>query len=233
MTEITIPESVKPIYERLAKRYELEFEPIAIRGKEINFLRLGNLEPLLEERDALTEVANFPFWVKIWEGAVVLADFMASVEANPPRKILEIGAGLGVAGLFAAAVGHQVTITDGEEEPLDFVKITAAVNNLEVDVLQMDWASPQDVGIFDMIIGAEVVYSSRIYEDLLALFRRFLRRPGGTIYLAHSSERLRTLGPFLAKAEAEYDLAMSRRRLKSEDESFEILLTRLTPKDGA
>ncbi|WP_456434199.1 class I SAM-dependent methyltransferase [Thermosulfuriphilus sp.] len=232
MTEINIPEEVKPIYERLSQRYELEFEPIAVRGRSIQFLRLGNLEPLLEQRDVLTEVSNFPFWVKIWEGAVVLADFLASIEASPPKRILEIGAGLGVAGLFAAASGHQVTITDGEEEPLDFVRVTAAVNNLEVEVARMDWSSPQDMGQFDLIVGAEVVYSSRIYEALLTLFRRFLK-PGGTIYLSHSSERLRTLGPFLAKAEIEYDLAMSRRRLKAEDEVFEILLTRLTPKDGA
>ncbi len=224
-----IPTPAQPLYEKLSRKYTLEYEPVHIRGKEIKLLKPGKIEELLEG-DPFEDLENFPFWVKIWEAAVVLADFMASL--TPQERILEIGSGLGLVGLTAALFGHkEVVITDHEEECLDFVRLNAILNGLDnVVVEKLDWNAPQELGQFNVIVGAEVVYSGRIFESLFRVFKKYLA-PGGVIYLAHDKERMRTLAPFLYQAEKEYEEAVSQRRLRAGDEVYEVVISRLIPKD--
>ncbi len=223
-----VPEKVKPLYEKLFRKYSLEVEPLSIRGKEIKLVKPSNIEELLPA-DSSTSLENFPFWVKIWEAAVVLADFMASLK--PVERVLEIGAGLGVVGLTAAAFGHkEVVITDYEEECLDFLRLNAALNELEnVRIERLDWREPRELGQFDLIVGAEVVFSGRYFEHLYRLFHKYLA-PGGIVYLAHDRERLRTLAPFLYLAEKEFEQAVSQRKLRAADETYEIIISRLIPR---
>ncbi len=226
--KIEIPEKAKPLYEKLSKRYNLELEPLHIRGRELLLFKPANIEELIPE-DPFKDVQNFPFWAKIWEAALVLADFMATVK--PQGRVLELGAGLGVAGLTAAAFGHEVVITDYDEECLEFVRLNAALNQLErVTVVKLDWREPKDLGQFEIIIGAEVVFSGRYFETLFGLFKKYLA-PGGVIYLAHDKDRLRTLAPFLYLAEKDFEQAVSQRKLRAKDETYEIVISRLIPRD--
>ncbi|WP_022853260.1 class I SAM-dependent methyltransferase [Thermodesulfatator atlanticus] len=227
---IKIPENIKPLYEKLSEKYSLEVEPLNIRGKVINIVKPANIEELIPE-DPFEKVENFPFWIKIWEAAIVLADFMATIK--PVNRVLEIGAGLGVVGLTAAAFGHkEVVITDYEDECLDFLRLNAALNNLaNVKVEKLDWRKPKDLGSFDIIVGAEVVFSGRFFESLYQLFHKYLV-PGGVVYLAHDKERMRTLAPFLYLAEKEFEQAVSQRKLRADDEVYEIVISRLIPRKG-
>ncbi|WP_297056892.1 methyltransferase [Thermosulfurimonas sp.] len=197
-------------------------ENIQIRGRNLVFFRPESLDPFLTGDNN-----SFPFWARLWEAAIVLADFVATLK--PPRKILEIGAGLGVPGLAAAAFGHEVTLTDYEDVPLDLIRRSARLNGLEVRVSRLDWLNPEDLGEFEVIIGAEVVYAGRLFQPLLDIFRRYLL-PGGEIYLAHDRERARVLVPFIQRAEHEYEVATSLRRLRTSDETHEVVLHRLRPK---
>ncbi|WP_457756323.1 class I SAM-dependent methyltransferase [Thermodesulfatator indicus] len=225
---IQVPENIKPIYDKLAKRYTLEVEPLNIRGKVLNIIKPANIEELISE-DSLEKVENFPFWIKIWEAAIVLADFMASMK--PVKRVLEIGAGLGVVGLTAALFGHEeVVITDFEDECLDFLRLNAAFNKLDnVIIEKLDWRTPKELGQFDIIVGAEVVFSGRLFEPLYQLFHKYLA-PNGVVYLAHDKERMRTLAPFLYLAEKEFEQAVSQRKLRTDDEVYEIIISRLIPR---
>ena len=199
-------------------------EIVKVRDRELVLYRPQDLDFYLQEGGSLE---NFPFWAKVWEASLVLADFVATLK--PPRRILEIGAGLGLPGLTAAAFGHEVTLTDYESRPLELIRRSAEANGLAVRVARLDWFEPADLGEFDIILGAEVVYAGRLFEPLLQIFRRYLL-PGGEIYLAHSRERARVLVPFLKRAEVEFEVAHSLRRLRSGDEVYEIVLNRLRPK---
>ncbi len=225
---ISVPEQVKPLYEKLSRKYSLEVEPLHIRGKIIQIIKPSNIEELLPDGSPTT-IENFPFWVKIWEAAIVLADFMASLK--PVTRVLEIGAGLGIVGLTAAAFGHEeVVITDYEEECLDFLRLNVAFNKLENAVVEkLDWREPKELGKFDIIVGAEVVFSGRYFEHLYRLFHKYLA-PGGVVYLAHDKERMRTLAPFLYLAEKEFEQAVSQRKLRAADETYDIVISRLIPR---
>jgi predicted nicotinamide N-methyase len=246
----TIPPHVSAIYRRLASKYTMEFEPLTVRGRQFRFLHLSDIEPLIKGKDIFADISDFPFWVKIWESSVVLADFMARVPADPGQRILELGAGLGVAGIAAAGFGHRVTITDYDDEILDFSRVSAAVNGCE-GVLQqrLDWLEPEKLGVFDIIIGSEILFNPRFFIPLLNVLEMYLA-PNGVVYLAHDRRR-KSLGGFLKLCADSYDISMQERTLHpalfdkayckpcvtaagpavSDDEFFKILLTRLEPKE--
>ena len=209
----------------MIRNIPLAKEPLRVRDKELVIFRPADLGSFLEKETL--KISEFPFWARIWEAAIVLADFVATL--IPPKRILEIGAGLGVPGLVAAAFGHEVTLTDHEEEPLEIIRRSAQANRLSVTVAKLDWFKPEDFGEFEVIIGAEVVYAGRFFQPLFDLFRHYLL-PGGEIYLAHDRERLRVLAPFLKMAENQFEVATSVRRLRSGEDQYEIVLNRLRPK---
>ena len=65
---------------------------------------------------------------------------MVARDLPKEAAILEIGAGMGVVGLFMGACGYRVTITDFDEEVLELLRLNAAHNGLDtVSVRKLDW----------------------------------------------------------------------------------------------
>ena len=56
-----------------------------------------------------------PYWAYLWPGAYFLGEALAREEVRPGEPALEIGCGLGLAGLLAVARGWHVTFTDYDE----------------------------------------------------------------------------------------------------------------------
>ena len=225
----TLPPQQLHLYEAIKNQYKVAFEPLKIQGHQLQILKIQDLESLLQGKDPLNDVTTFPFWVRLWEAALVLAEFVATVPKEPGTTLLELGAGLGVPGLVAAAAGFKVTLTDFEELILDFERINAAASKLEgVEVAKLDWLEPSELNRHDVIIGAEILFRDVFFEPLLEILRRAIK-PDGVIYLAHDSKR-QSLQPFLKMAEKEYTISVSRRRLKSFEDDKNILLMRLKPR---
>lgn len=212
----------------MIEKLTLEKEEIIVRDKSFKIVKPAKLEEIFEG-DPFLEVDKFPFWFKIWEASIVLAHYIAGIE--PPKKILEIGAGLGVVSIVAAGFGHQVLATDLDELSLKFVELSAIENNLSqrIKICKLDWRNPELSEKFDIIAGSEVISKKSLFDPLLSLFKNFLEEKG-EILLAHSAERKRLLIPFLYKAQKDFDVLTSIRKLKSEDDVQEIILNRLIPK---
>lgn len=225
----TLPPHALALYTSIKKRYQVAFEPLTIREHRLQLLKITDLEQILDGKDPLQDVSAFPFWIRLWEAAIVLSDFVAGLECPPGTTLLELGAGLGAPGLTAAAAGYQVTLTDYEEMILDFQRINAAASRLNnVHFSLLDWLNPPEMAQYDVIIGAEILFREEFFMPLLEVLRKALK-PGGVVYLAHDIQR-RSLKPFLQKAEKEYIVSASKRKLKSLDEDKVILLTRLQPR---
>ena len=118
----TLPPDVRAFYEQIKTRYQVGFEPLTVRGHRLNILRMTDLEQILDGKNPLKDVGAFPFWVKIWEASLVLADLLAGLPkqegVTPKTTLLELGAGLGVPGLAAAAAGIVAGDADKELEVL-------------------------------------------------------------------------------------------------------------------
>jgi len=172
-------------------KYELETVPIGIGGKRMQFYRVGNWEPFIEKLFAEGgSFTDFPHWIKIWEGSLVLTDYLLETEMPTPQTVLEIGAGMGITGMFLAAFGHHVTLTDYADDCLDLLRLNVEHNALEKNtrIKKLDWRQPDLDERFDMICGAEVIYKESAFEPVITLFRQYLK-PDGRIYLAHDRQR--------------------------------------------
>ena len=230
MNPDNLPEKAAKIYKKIRKKYKVEFDNLKLRDHELKVLQVADIEPLLAGKDPFADVSTFPFWVRLWEAAIVLADLLVAQPLPEGKKLLELGAGLGAPGLAAALVGYEVTLSDYEQHIMGFQKVSAAANGLDtVQFALIDWLKPPKLAKFDTIIAAEILFRDEFFAPLLKVFRKYLA-PGGAIYLAHDLRR-KSLPKFLELAEKDYDIAFSKRKLTSEDGDIHIMVNRLTARD--
>jgi predicted nicotinamide N-methyase len=203
--------------------YDTDSIEMVVRGRKFHFLVPRTLDRFIDETDLLN---NFPLWAKIWEASWVLADHLAARPPDPERSYLEIGGGLGVVSVVAAAFGHQITMTEYNPHALQFAQANAVVNHCpSVRILKMDWHTPQLGGKYDVIAASEVVYHKRDFGPLRALFDRYLK-PYGEIIIA--AEMRKITGEFLHGMQKSHDISAKQKVLRSQDEAIRLALCRLT-----
>jgi protein N-lysine methyltransferase METTL21A len=221
-----LPEKAYEKLRKIRRKYQVDFEPLKLRDIEVQILQVTDLESILAGKDPFKDVQNFPFWIRLWEASMLLADLIASTAPPENNSLLELGAGLGAPGLAAAASGYDVTLSDYEPHILDFQRVSAAASGLnDINFQILDWKKIPKMEMFNTIIGAEILFRDEFFEPLLNLFNQLLC-PGGVIYLAHDIRR-KSLPKFLLKAEKDYEIAVSTRKMKSEDEEITIIINRL------
>ncbi|MBW2172270.1 MAG: methyltransferase domain-containing protein [Deltaproteobacteria bacterium] len=176
----------------IREKYELGTFPIAIGEKKLKLYRIENWDVFVNnlEQKGDAYIKEFPFWVKIWEASIVLAHHLVQIEFEKEQAILEIGAGMGVTGLFLGACGHKVTITDYEDDALELLRMNVELNGLKnVSIRKLDWHNPDLTEEYDVILGSELVYNETSIDPIIQLFRTYLR-PTGTVFLAHDIQRM-------------------------------------------
>ncbi|MBE0585156.1 MAG: methyltransferase domain-containing protein [Desulfofustis sp.] len=221
-----LPEFERELYNQLQQRYSLHFVSERFADRPLRLLMPSDLEQLLEGRDPFADVSLFPFWSRLWEAARVLAEQLVTGAGPSGGRLLELGAGLGAPGLAAAAAGYQVVLSDYEPAILDFQRISAAANGLtEVRCVLLDWLDPPELGRFDVIVGAEILFREEFVEPLLRICENYLQ-PDGTIYLAHDVRR-KCLPIFLRAAQERFEIGSRKQRLTREGRTYDILLNRL------
>lgn len=218
------------VMERIDSKYRVETVPLKIGDRVLKVLQIKDYEEYLVE---LIEAGgagpkDLPYWAKIWEASFVLAYFLAKQPVRPGRRILEIGAGIGIVGIYAALCGHQVTVTDINEDALLFARANALLNGVSPDIVKrLDWNDSQLVAAYDMIVGSEVVYDRQTYPTLVHFLRSALA-PGGMIFLA---KNLSLHAPmFFAELAKYFELKHNVQTLHSGGEDEQVELYAIRPK---
>lgn len=163
-------------------------ERIVIAGnRSFSLLTAGDTNELLERLDpeifALDE--RLPYWAELWTSAVALAEFCLATPAMHGARVLELGCGLGLAGIAAAAAGATVVMTDHEPDALDFARYNAGRNlpvGGRVAFRALDWRSPEPDEPFDWILGADVAYERRNFIPLLETVDLLLASSGTAVF---------------------------------------------------
>jgi predicted nicotinamide N-methyase len=145
-----------------------------------------------------------PYWAYLWPGAYLLAEAVAREEwsgggagvnlgagratyeeavgqgPSLPIEAMEIGCGLGLAGLVAMARGLRVQFSDYDRTPLGFVSRSVAESGFDQGRYRtrlLDWRDPPDEP-FSVILGADVTYEARLVP-LVANLLAVMLAPGG------------------------------------------------------
>ena len=225
----TLPDKEREIYNRIKKNYKLSFDKLTIANQTIRLLKVADIEEFLDGKDPFADVTEFPFWVKLWESAMILSHAVTTLPDPAGKTMLEIGAGLGAPGITAAACGFDVTLSDYEDIIMDFQKVSVAASGLaNVNCIHLDWLDPPDIEPFDFLIAAEVLFREELFEPLLQVFDRFLK-PGGSIFLAHDARR-KCLPLFMERAKKEYNIAGKKQSMRKDGQDIAIIINRMQRK---
>ncbi|MFL5926154.1 MAG: class I SAM-dependent methyltransferase [Gaiellaceae bacterium] len=141
-------------------------ERIGVGEVALDILRPVSPEALIDE-DAFADDEFLPYWAELWPAARALA---AALPEVPGLRVIELGAGLGVPSLVAAARGAHVTATDWSQDAVELLRENAARNELQLAVERWDWRAPR-ADRFDVALAADVLYEHRNVEPLLARLR--------------------------------------------------------------
>ena len=204
---------------------ETEEKTVVIRGRSFTLLAPKFIEEYIDSEDPLHK---FPLWAKVWEASWVLADFLAGLAADPEKRLLEIGCGLGLVGVVAASFGHKVVMTEHNPEAIEFARANAALNHcIDMEIIDLDWNSPSLYSRFDIIAGSEVVYHEKDFEPLRNLFERFLK-PEGEVVLCEGVRR--TSLDFFKEMQRHFDLKAQQKSIRFPQKTLLMILCRMKRK---
>ncbi len=167
----------------LGDRFVLDTREVVIAGRTWQLDHPRSAEDLISEAD-FEHDERLPYWADLWPSAIVLATEVSGLPGAGLRA-LELGCGLGLPALAAANAGFSVTATDYYEDALRFARRNA-VRNLGRDLATrlVDWrALPDDLGRFDLVLAADVLYE-RPYAPLVARAVLQSLAPGGVALVA-------------------------------------------------
>jgi predicted nicotinamide N-methyase len=133
--------------------------------------------PLTQKRSK--EDDYMPYWAQPWPGAVLLAEAVLNGEAGLDRPAIELGCGIGISSLAAAAKGWSINATDYDADALRFAQLNAERNNLTLAGCELlDYRIPLASPRFDLILGADLTYERKKCEPVARWLASALK-PGG------------------------------------------------------
>jgi len=216
----------------IKNKYAVEVVPLKIGGKVLKTLQIKEFEEHLAELIELKAAGlmDLPYWAKLWDSSLLLAYFLGRQPVVLGRRMLEIGAGLGIVGIYAALCGHQVTITDVNDDALHFARANALLNGVQhVEVSKLDW-NDAAVGVtYDVIVGSEIVYDRQSYPALVEFLRRALA-PGGIIFLAKNASL--HAPAFFVELTKYFEFKQTTQTVQSDGESQQIVLYAIRSKEA-
>jgi predicted nicotinamide N-methyase len=146
---------------------KLREETIRVGEVTLTLMRPVAPDALIDE-EAFARDEFLPYWAELWPAARALAAAMP-LELDGLR-VVELGCGLGVPSLVAAARGASVTATDWAQDAVALLGENAAANELELCVEARDWRDPWPAQ-FDLALAADVLYEERNVQPLLERLR--------------------------------------------------------------
>jgi predicted nicotinamide N-methyase len=168
-------------------------EKVIVEGRTFKIERPAGLDKVFDHpavRSAYAKDEYIPYWADLWAAARMLAKVILrepwtklSGQFGEPLKALEIGCGLGLAGIAALSRGLHVTFSDCDESAVKLAGQNARRNGFKhFELLPIDVRSPLEVK-FPVIFGSDVMYEERLVGPLVEMIDQSLL-PGGVALIA-------------------------------------------------
>jgi predicted nicotinamide N-methyase len=184
------------VYERSSKFYETKISVIHQRGRGIAW--------------------------RIWPSAHVLIDWLEDNEkkwCRRPVHCIEIGAGVGMVGIAAAAIGaSKVTITD-LPEAIDAVQRSVDANmpriRSRISVQPLSYGNQTEIdqvlSSLDrtwklVILASDIIYWESLFIPIAETLHRFIHQHRATAYIGYRKRDWKTEKRFFTKILAQYKL---------------------------
>ncbi len=180
-------------------RYRLRRIVEAAGALQIPLDRIASIDQAVDDLIALgdagldaAEVLRLtPYFGTLWPSARGLARWMAEhPEWLAGQTVLELGCGLGLPALVAARLGARVTAVDCHPDVPAFLARNAALSDVQIEYVQVDWSDPAalaelhaHIGPLGLVVGSDLLYEADQARSLpIALAS--LCAPGARVLLA-------------------------------------------------
>lgn len=135
---------------------------------------------------------------KVWNASLMLMDYFQEYPLASGSRVLEIGCGWGIAGIYCAKrFKCAVTGLDIDASVFPFMHHHALINGVQVETLRCSYqrASQPFLAQFDVVLGGDVCFWDDLSQPLYNLVRR-AARVGARVILSDPGRP-----PFQAMAE--------------------------------
>ncbi len=180
------------LFQLLNRLYTLEEVNLSLEGHPITVFKIGNINALLEEvsNQLIPSPDDIPYWSELWPSAIALARYLLRNEELEGQSVLELGCGIGLAGVAAGLGGADVLFTDLQPDALRLAELNWLMNvQRPAHTRQLDWRKPPDDLQFPLILAADVAYETRLFSPLIETFKRLLA-PRGKILLSEPNRSI-------------------------------------------
>lgn len=112
---------------------------------------------------------------KFWKSTFLLMDYLREHPPKRRSRILEIGCGWGLGGIFAAKTFHaKVTALDADDTVFPYLQHHADLNGVKVETWKCRYekVSKQHLASFDYVIAADICFWDSMVNPLYNLVRR-------------------------------------------------------------
>lgn len=187
MTDATRHTPYEPVhpFTDLAARFPLVTVDVPVGDRAWRVTCVVDQDALL---DGVNEVEHVPYGFLLWESAVALAQRLVALgPILAGKRVLELGTGVGLAGLVAHSLGATVWQTDHRADLLVLAAHNAEQNDLTApQQFLADWRQWQHTPQYDLILGADILYERAMHRYLAPIFQQNLA-PGGQLLITDPS----------------------------------------------
>ena len=124
---------------------------------------------------------------KVWRSSFVLMDYLQQRGVNMRARVLELGCGWGLVGIYCAKTFHaHVTGLDADAAVFPYLHLHAQLNGVHIQTRQLSFehSQSQDLDAFDLIVGADICFWDEIVDPLYHLLRRAIKAGVAEILVA-------------------------------------------------
>ncbi len=124
---------------------------------------------------------------KFWKSTFLLMDYLLETPPKKRLKVLEVGCGWGLGGIFCAKTfAARVTALDADASVFAFLQHHADINGVKVETWRSRYekVTRAHLSEFDMLIGADICFWDSMVDPLYNLVRRAKQAGVGRVVLS-------------------------------------------------
>lgn len=177
----------------ILKIFDIGAQQLQVYVPDVNIIR-ENYQQAKKEYSSTA----FPYWAQVWPAALGLCEFLADhLSYIQDKRILELGAGLGLPSLFASRYAKEVIASDINPDAVELMRRSAQQNGIKnMQSRLLNWNHLPVSLHADVLLISDVNYDPVAFETLYAVLKKFAA--DGTIIVLSTPQRL-LAKPFIAR----------------------------------